>query len=112
MPVDTTEGMERAVGTASETQTLVAVSAAHLVSHFYIMVLPVLLPLLGRQSLACPVHPDSMAEGTDSGGGVAWSRWVSDPRISGETSASRSKFRPRSARSGCTATCAGPCRLA
>jgi FSR family fosmidomycin resistance protein-like MFS transporter len=46
MPVDTTEGMERAVGTASETQTLVAVSAAHLVSHFYIMVLPVLLPLL------------------------------------------------------------------
>jgi FSR family fosmidomycin resistance protein-like MFS transporter len=31
---------------ASETQTLLAVSAAHLVSHFYIMVLPVLLPLL------------------------------------------------------------------
>ena len=31
---------------ASETQTLVAVSAAHLVSHFYILVLPVLMPLL------------------------------------------------------------------
>jgi MFS family permease len=31
---------------ASETQTLVAVSAAHLISHFYILVLPVLMPLL------------------------------------------------------------------
>jgi MFS family permease len=38
---------ERArAGEASETQTLVAVSAAHLVSHFYILVLPVLMPLL------------------------------------------------------------------
>ncbi len=34
---------------ASETQTLVAVSAAHLVSHFYILVLPVLMPLLKEQ---------------------------------------------------------------
>jgi len=33
-------------GAASELQTLVVVSAAHLVSHFYILVLPVLLPLL------------------------------------------------------------------
>jgi MFS family permease len=31
---------------ASETHTLVVVSAAHLVSHFYILVLPVLMPLL------------------------------------------------------------------
>jgi MFS family permease len=31
---------------ASETQTLLAVSAAHLISHFYILVLPVLMPLL------------------------------------------------------------------
>src|SRR5215475_12990347 len=30
----------------SETGLLIAVSAAHLVSHFYILVLPVLLPLL------------------------------------------------------------------
>lgn len=36
----------RAEGTATEMQTLVAVSAAHLVSHFYIVTLPVLLPLL------------------------------------------------------------------
>src|SRR5262245_6924979 len=34
------------VAEASETQTLVAVSAAHLVSHFYILVLPVVMPLL------------------------------------------------------------------
>lgn len=31
---------------ASETQTLVAVSGAHLVSHFYLMMLPVLTPVL------------------------------------------------------------------
>ena len=33
----------------SETGLLIVVSAAHLVSHFYIMVLPVLLPLLKEQ---------------------------------------------------------------
>ena len=46
MPSDTAQRLESAAGAASETQTLVAVSSAHLVSHFYIMVLPVLLPLL------------------------------------------------------------------
>jgi MFS family permease len=34
---------------ASEIQTLVAVSAAHLLSHFYIVTLPVLLPVLKEQ---------------------------------------------------------------
>jgi MFS transporter, FSR family, fosmidomycin resistance protein len=46
MPADTAHPLENTARTASETQTLVAVSSAHLVSHFYIMVLPVLLPLL------------------------------------------------------------------
>jgi MFS family permease len=46
MPSDTAQRLENAAGSASETQTLVAVSAAHLVSHFYIMVLPVMLPVL------------------------------------------------------------------
>src|ERR1700674_3332106 len=46
MPTDTAQRLESATGSASETQTLVVVSAAHLISHFYIMVLPVLLPLL------------------------------------------------------------------
>ena len=46
MPTDTAQPLESVARTASETQTLVAVSAAHLLSHFYIMVLPVLLPLL------------------------------------------------------------------
>jgi MFS family permease len=47
MPTDTTQSLSRGATTAaSETQTLTVVSAAHLVSHFYIMVLPVLLPLL------------------------------------------------------------------
>jgi MFS family permease len=46
MPSDTAQRLESAAGSASATQTLVAVSSAHLVSHFYIMVLPVLLPLL------------------------------------------------------------------
>src|ERR1700694_3258125 len=46
MPTDTAQRLESAAGSASETQTLIAVSSAHLVSHFYIMVLPVLLPLL------------------------------------------------------------------
>jgi MFS family permease len=44
MPADTTHGPQRTA--ANETRTLAAVSAAHLVSHFYIMVLPVMLPLL------------------------------------------------------------------
>ena len=39
----------RRSGGASETQMLAAVSAAHLVSHVYLMVLPVLLPLLKQR---------------------------------------------------------------
>src|SRR5262245_54339178 len=46
MASDTAQSLPRVAAAGSETQTLVAVSAAHLVSHFYIMVLPVLLPLL------------------------------------------------------------------
>jgi FSR family fosmidomycin resistance protein-like MFS transporter len=46
MPTDTARPLDSSARTASETQTLVAVSSAHLTSHFYIMVLPVLLPLL------------------------------------------------------------------
>jgi MFS family permease len=46
MASDTAHSLPRPVAAATETQVLVAVSAAHLVSHFYIMVLPVLLPLL------------------------------------------------------------------
>jgi MFS transporter, FSR family, fosmidomycin resistance protein len=45
MPTDAAQ-VGSATNSASETQTLVAVSSAHLVSHFHIMVLPVLLPLL------------------------------------------------------------------
>lgn len=46
MASDTAHSLPRPAAAATETQVLVAVSAAHLVSHFYIMVLPVLLPLL------------------------------------------------------------------
>ena len=46
MASDTAQSLSRVATAGSETQTLLAVSAAHLVSHFYIMVLPVLLPLL------------------------------------------------------------------
>jgi MFS family permease len=46
MASDTAQSLPRVAAAGSETQTLLAVSAAHLVSHFYIMVLPVLLPLL------------------------------------------------------------------
>jgi MFS family permease len=46
MVSDITGRLRAGERSASETQTLVAVSAAHLVSHFYILVLPVLLPLL------------------------------------------------------------------
>ena len=46
MASDTAQTLPRAATTGSEAQTLLAVSAAHLISHFYIMVLPVLLPLL------------------------------------------------------------------
>ena len=46
MATDATQTLPHATGAISETQTLLAVSAAHLTSHFYIMVLPVLLPLL------------------------------------------------------------------
>jgi MFS family permease len=50
MPTDTTRGPSAAAdGGASETQMLAAVSAAHLVSHVYLMVLPVLLPLLKQR---------------------------------------------------------------
>ena len=46
MPTDTTE---RIAPAASELQTLVVVSGAHLISHLHIMVLPVLLALLKEQ---------------------------------------------------------------
>jgi MFS family permease len=47
MASDTTQGLEAsAASAASQTQMLVAVSAAHLISHLHIMVLPVMLPLL------------------------------------------------------------------
>ena len=46
MPTDTTQ---RIAPAASELQTLVVVSGAHLISHLHIMVLPVLLPLLKDQ---------------------------------------------------------------
>ncbi len=46
MPTDTAETLPRTATAGSEAQTLLAVSAAHLISHFYIMVLPVMLPLL------------------------------------------------------------------
>src|SRR3954451_12755686 len=49
MPTDTAQAIDTGARSASETQTLAAVSSAHLVSHFYIMVLPVLLlPLKDR----------------------------------------------------------------
>src|SRR5262249_44401589 len=46
MPADTAHPLQSPTRPASETQTLIAVSSAHLISHFYMMVLPVLLPLL------------------------------------------------------------------
>jgi FSR family fosmidomycin resistance protein-like MFS transporter len=46
MASDTTQGLGRSASVASQTQMLVAISAAHLISHFHIMVLPVLMPLL------------------------------------------------------------------
>src|SRR5262245_4962669 len=49
MASDTAQSLPRVATAGSETQTLLAVSAAHLVSHFYIMVLPVLLPLLKQR---------------------------------------------------------------
>ena len=49
MASDTAQSLPRVAAAGSETQTLLAVSAAHLVSHFYIMVLPVLLPLLKQR---------------------------------------------------------------
>lgn len=47
MASDTTERIAPAA--ASELQTLIVVSGAHLISHLHIMVLPVLLPLLKEQ---------------------------------------------------------------
>ena len=46
MPTDTTKPIAPA---ASELQTLIVVSGAHLISHLHIMVQPVLLPLLKEQ---------------------------------------------------------------
>jgi MFS family permease len=49
MPTDTAQAIASTARPAGETQTLVAVSSAHLISHFYIMVVPVLmLPLKER----------------------------------------------------------------
>lgn len=48
MASDTTERIAPAAA-ASELQTLIVVSGAHLISHLHIMVLPVLLPLLKDQ---------------------------------------------------------------
>src|SRR5262245_66274253 len=45
MPADAAHSESRA-RPAGENATLFAVSSAHLISHFYMMVLPVLLPLL------------------------------------------------------------------
>ena len=49
MPTDTTQRIDAAPAAASELQTLIVVSGAHLISHLHIMVLPVLLPLLKEQ---------------------------------------------------------------
>src|SRR5215475_6703578 len=46
MPVDTAQSMHSRPTPAGENETLVAVASAHLISHFYMMVIPVLLPLL------------------------------------------------------------------
>ena len=46
MPQDTAHPLPSSSRPASETRTLFAVASAHLISHFHIMVLPVLLPLL------------------------------------------------------------------
>jgi MFS family permease len=46
MVADTSKRARTGAGAAEELQTLAVVSAAHLVSHLHIMVLPVLLPLL------------------------------------------------------------------
>lgn len=49
MPTDTAQAIASTGRSAGETQTLVAVSSAHLISHFYMMVVPVLmLPLKDR----------------------------------------------------------------
>src|SRR5215475_461577 len=49
MPTDTTNHGAAVPAVASELQTLIVVSGAHLISHLHIMVLPVLLPLLKEQ---------------------------------------------------------------
>jgi len=46
MPTDTVQSMHSRPTPAGENETLVAVASAHLISHFNMMVLPVLLPLL------------------------------------------------------------------
>jgi len=46
MPTDTAQSMSGRATPARENETLIAVASAHLISHFYMMVLPVLLPLL------------------------------------------------------------------
>src|SRR5215475_361000 len=49
MPTDTTNHGAAVPAVASELQTLIVVSGAHLISHLHIMVLPVLLPLLKEE---------------------------------------------------------------
>ncbi|HSR80052.1 MAG TPA: MFS transporter, partial [Hyphomicrobiaceae bacterium] len=46
MPTDTAQSMGGRPTRARENETLIAVASAHLISHFHMMVLPVLLPLL------------------------------------------------------------------
>ena len=46
MPTDAAQSLPSRPTPAGENETLVAVASAHLISHFYMMVLPVLLPLL------------------------------------------------------------------
>jgi FSR family fosmidomycin resistance protein-like MFS transporter len=46
MPTDTAQSLHSRPRPVGEHETLFAVTSAHLISHFYMMVLPVLLPLL------------------------------------------------------------------
>src|SRR5262245_48031778 len=46
MPTDTAQSIHSRPRQARENETLLAVASAHLISHFYLMVLPVFLPLL------------------------------------------------------------------
>src|SRR5262249_26541488 len=46
MPTDTVQSMHSRPTLARQNETLIAVASAHLISHFYMMVLPVLLPVI------------------------------------------------------------------